>query len=103
VASGRRDAAPLRWLASLGLALAALGAQRPAAAQTRPAPEPIDAELLRDLDLLSSGDYQRDREVARRLRFLERMRMIERMKALEEQPPAEATGTPARAPQKEVR
>ena len=102
MASGRRDAAPLRWLAGLGLALATLGAQRHAAAQTRPAPEPIDAELLRDLDLLSSESYQREREVGRRLRFLERMRMLERMKALEEQQPTETT--PARASEKkEVR
>jgi hypothetical protein len=34
--------------------------------------------MLRDLDLLSSPDYTRDREVARRMGFLERLRLLER-------------------------
>jgi hypothetical protein len=33
--------------------------------------------MLRDLDLLASPDYARDREVARRIDLLERMRLLE--------------------------
>ncbi len=47
------------------------------------APEAVDAEMLRDLDLLSSPDYARDREVARRMGFFERLRMLENQRAQE--------------------
>jgi hypothetical protein len=73
------------WLWPAGLlALALTGtwqasaADRPAAPSRRAgAPEAVDAEMLRDLDLLSSPDYARDREVARRMGLLERLRMLE--------------------------
>ena len=73
------------WLWPAGLlALALTGtwlaraADRPAAPNRRAgAPEAVDAEMLRDLDLLASPDYARDREVARRIDLLERMRLLE--------------------------
>ncbi|MEX2221698.1 MAG: hypothetical protein WEG40_07865 [Candidatus Rokuibacteriota bacterium] len=48
--------------------------------------------MLRDLDLLESPDYARDREVARRMGFLERLRMLERQREQE----SAAAPTPAR-------
>ena len=58
------------------------------------APEAVDAEMLRDLDLLSSPDYARDREVARRMGFFERLRMLESQGAQE----AASGPGPARLP-----
>ncbi|HEU4438938.1 MAG TPA: hypothetical protein VFT36_06790 [Methylomirabilota bacterium] len=61
--------------------------------------------MLRDLDLLVSPDYARDREVARRMGLLERLRLLESPTASEA-----ATSAPARpeagrttAPAKEPR
>jgi hypothetical protein len=55
--------------------------------------------MLRDLDLLSSPDYARDREVARRMGFFERLRMLENQRAQDA-----ATGTePASAPPPPIR
>lgn len=68
------------WGWPAGLALLALaGASGAGAAERRAwdAPEALEAEMLRDLDLLESADYARDREVARRLRFLERLHLLE--------------------------
>jgi hypothetical protein len=74
----------------------AVGAgERPAAAADGPpAGEPVDAELLRDLDILMSPDYARDRNVARRLRLIEQMRMLETQRMLE----GPATSAPAAPP-----
>jgi hypothetical protein len=88
------------WLWPAGLlALALAGtwqasaADRPAAPNKRAgAPEAVDAEMLRDLDLLASPDYARDREVARRMGLLERMRMLESPEA------HDATGGTPQAP-----
>jgi hypothetical protein len=68
------------WVWPAGLALLALAGANGAGAGERQAPggpEALDAEMLRDLDLLERLDYSRDREVARRMRFLERLRMLE--------------------------
>jgi len=57
------------WIWPVGLAVLALAGASEASAADRSAPggragaaEPVDAEMLRDLDLLSSPDYARDRE-----------------------------------------
>ncbi|HKW90802.1 MAG TPA: hypothetical protein VJX92_02815 [Methylomirabilota bacterium] len=71
------------WLWPAGVALLALAGATAARAEGGPAPrrtaapEAVDAEMLKDLDLLSSPDYARDREVARRMGFFERLRMLE--------------------------
>jgi hypothetical protein len=74
----------------VGLAVLALAgvseagaAERGAPGPRAGAPEAVDAEMLRDLDLLSSPDYARDREVARRMGFFERLRMLESQHAQE--------------------
>ena len=74
----------------MGLAVLALAGASEAGAAERGAPGPrggapeaVDAEMLRDLDLLSSPDYARDREVARRMGFFERLRMLESQHAQE--------------------
>ena len=74
----------------MGLAVLALAGASGAGAAERGvpgpragAPEAVDAEMLRDLDLLSSPDYARDREVARRMGFFERLRMLESQHAQE--------------------
>jgi len=76
------------WLWPAGLlvmtlagTIAAGAADRGAPTKRAGAPEAVDAEMLRDLDLLSSPDYTRDREVARRMGLLERMRMLETQRA----------------------
>jgi hypothetical protein len=61
-------------------------------------PEAVDAEMLRDLDLLSSPDYSRDREVARRMGFLERLRMLESQPAADGAASPETGSGPAPAP-----
>ncbi|OGL16846.1 MAG: hypothetical protein A3K12_03835 [Candidatus Rokubacteria bacterium RIFCSPLOWO2_12_FULL_71_19] len=95
-------------LAALLLALLGLiPAGRGAGAQPAPAPaERLEAEMLRDLDVLNSGDYARDREVGKRLRLLERLRILEALRFLESPPPPAApTGSaqPATQSSKEVR
>ena len=74
----------------MGLAVLALAglseasaAERGAPGARAGAPEALDAEMLRDLDLLSSPDYARDREVARRMGLFERLRMLESQQAQE--------------------
>ena len=78
------------WIWPVGLAVLALAGASEASATERGAPgggagasEAVDAEMLRDLDLLSSPAYARDREVARRMGFLERLRMLENQRAQE--------------------
>jgi len=70
------------WVGWAGLALLAFsGAVEAGAAEPAATPkatgDAVDAEMLRDLDLLASPDYARDREVARRIDLLERMRLLE--------------------------
>ena len=101
-----------RWSRRLaGLSLAALVGVAPAtgyAAEAGAAPvvpqakaEEIDAELLRDLELLSSPDYARDREIAKRLSFLERLRALQALPWGASQPPT--TGAAPSAGQAKVR
>ena len=75
------------WIWPVGLAVLALAGASEGNATERggraAASEAVDAEMLRDLDLLSSPDYARDREVARRMRFFERLRMLESERAQE--------------------
>ena len=80
-------------------ALLAMGASAWAAGPATPSKgsataPPVDAEMLRDLDLLDNPDYSRDREVAKRMRLLERLRVLESYQALESQTPA-VPATPA--------
>jgi hypothetical protein len=83
-----------RWLrlgtlalpALLGLVGAAGAAESTAPARNTGKTEPVDAEFLRDLDLLNSPDFARDREVAKRMRLLERLKELESWQASEGQP-----------------
>ena len=93
------------WLWPAGLLLLAVagatearGGERGAVPPRTSAPEAVDAEMLRDLDLLSSPDYSRDREVARRMGFLERLRMLESQPAADGAASPETGGGPAPAP-----
>ncbi|MEK7364448.1 MAG: hypothetical protein AAB016_10790 [candidate division NC10 bacterium] len=45
----------------------------------------VDAEMLKDLDLLSEVEVAKDRELLQRLRFWERFRLLERLRYLEEE------------------
>jgi hypothetical protein len=93
------------WIWPVGLAVLALAGASPVNATERGAPgrragasEAVDAEMLRDLDLLSSPDYARDREVARRMGFFERLRMLESQRAqgaAGESGPASVPATPS--------
>lgn len=74
-------------LALLGATTTAAGEPRPAA-KSETQPEVVDAEMLRDLELLISPDHARDQEVARRMGFLERLRMLDT-------PPAPDAANPA--------
>ena len=96
------------WIWWAGLVLPALsGAVAAGAAEPTAAPPPgnaVDAEMLRDLDLLTSPDYARDREVARRMDLLERLRMLEKQ-AADDAAPGPVRSDPARttAPAQEGR
>jgi hypothetical protein len=57
----------------------------------------VDAELLRDLDVLTSPDYRRDRELTRRMPLLEQLRMLETLRGSGAPPDAQA-GPPATRP-----
>jgi hypothetical protein len=78
-----------RWPAGLlvmvltGTTIEVGAAERGATTKRAGAPEAVDAEMLRDLDLLASPDHARDREVARRMGLFERWRMLESQRALE--------------------
>ena len=93
------------WIWPVGLAVLALASTSEANATERGAPgvragasEAVDAEMLRDLDLLSSPDYARDREVARRMGFFERLRMLESQRAQEASSGAGPASSPAPPP-----
>src|ERR1700674_2449971 len=79
--SGRRDLARLSLAALLSLVpAAASAADAPAAPRTSQAKsDEIDAEMLRDLEVLNNPNYARDREIAKRLSFFERMRVLDQM------------------------
>lgn len=79
--SGSRDLARLFLAALLSLApAAARAAEAPAAPRTAQAKsDEIDAEILRDLEVLNNPNYARDREIAKRLSFFERLRMLDQM------------------------
>lgn len=98
-----RRVARLSLAALLSLAPeAARAAEAPAASRAAPAKgEEVDAEMLRDLEVLSNPNYARDREIARRLSFYERMRMLDRM--MGNQPGPEGTTSPAVPAKREVR
>jgi hypothetical protein len=90
------------WIWPVGLAVLALAGVSETSATDRGAPgrragasEPVDAEMLRDLDLLSSPDYARDREVARRMGLFERLRMLENQRAQEAASEPESASSPA--------
>ena len=93
-----------RWPAGLlvmalaGTTIEAGAAEQGATTKHAGPPEAVDAEMLRDLDLLSSPDYARDREVARRMGLLERMRMLESERAQEAAGPAPGPSAPGPAP-----
>ena len=81
---------------------AARGAEQPPVPATRGGGERVDAELLRDLDVLASPDYARDREVAGSVRVIERLRMLEMLRLLDGHPaqiaaPARPIRTPKEA------
>src|ERR1700730_10101067 len=63
--------------------------------------EEIDAEVLRDLEVLDNPNYARDREIAKRLSFYERMRMLYRW--LSNRPAPEGATPPAAPAKREVR
>jgi len=101
--SGSRDLAKLSLAALLSLAPAAA---RAAEAPTAPRPaqaksDEIDAEMLRDLEVLNNQNYARDREIAKRLNFFERMRMLDQMTS--NRPAREGGTTPAEPAKREVR
>ena len=79
--SGSRDLARLSLAALLSLVPAAVrAAEAPAAPRTsQPKRDEIDAEMLRDLEVLNNPNYARDREIAKRLSFFERMRVLDQM------------------------
>jgi hypothetical protein len=90
----------MAWVWPAGLAVLALAGASGAGATERSAPgdgagatEAVDAEMLRDLELLASPDYARAHEVARRMTFFERLRMLESERARESGP----APAPARA------
>lgn len=100
--SERRDLVRL-WLAAL-LSLvpaAASAAEAPAAPRTSQAKsDEIDAEMLRDLEVLNNPNYARDREIAKRLSFFERMRLLDQMA---NRPARDGATTPTEPAKREVR
>ena len=94
---GRRGRAGL-WLAAL-MSLAPAGADAadaPRTGATAPKGEEVDAELLRDLEVLNNTNYARDREIAKRMSFFERMRLLQTLPVDNNQPQADGA-TPPRA------
>jgi hypothetical protein len=93
--SARRDMARLSLAALLSLVpAAARAAEGPAAPRTSQAKSnEIDAEMLRDLEVLNNPNYARDREIAKRLSFFERMRVLDQM--TNNRPAREGATTPA--------
>ena len=93
---GRHGRAGL-WLAAL-MSLAPAGAEAAEAPRTgATAPtkgEEVDAELLRDLEVLNNTNYARDREIAKRMSFFERMRMLQTLPGASNQPQADGATPP---------
>jgi len=92
-----------RGLARLSLAVllslapaAARPAEAPrtaAAAQTKG--EEVDAEMLRDLDVLNNANYARDREIAKRMSLFERLRVLQGLPPARSQLQPEGATPPA--------
>jgi hypothetical protein len=62
----------------------------------------VDAEMLRDLEVLNNPNYARDQEIGKRLTFYERMRMLDRW--LSNRPaPENDPNAPAAPAKREVR
>lgn len=101
--SGRRDLARLSLAALLSLVpAAARAAEAPAAPRTSQAKsDEIDAEMLRDLEVLNNPNYARDREITKRLSFFERMRILNQMTS--NRPAREGATTPAEPAKREVK
>jgi len=109
--AGDRRVAGISLAALLSLPPAVARAADPAAGQagqTGQAVPPslakgdeIDAEVLRDLDVLDNPNYARDREIAKRLTFYERMRMLDRW--LSNRPAPDGAPAPAEPAKREVR
>ena len=88
-----------------GLSLAALLSVAPAASRAAEAPavaattqtkgDEVDAEMLRDLEVVGNPNYARDRELAKRMSFLERMRMLQALPWVSNQPPPGGATLPA--------
>ena len=95
---------PCRRRGRGGLWLAALMSLAPAGAEAAEAPrtgstaptkgEEVDAELLRDLEMLNNTNYARDREIARRMSFFERMRMLQTLPGANSPPQADGATPP---------
>ena len=94
--SGRRDLARLSLAALLSLVPASAAPRTPQAKS-----DEIDAEMLRDLEVLNNPNYARDREIAKRLSFFERMRMLDQMTS--NRPAREGATIPAEPAKREVR
>jgi hypothetical protein len=83
----------MAWVWPAGLAVLTLAGASGAGTAERSAPgggaggtETVDAEMLRDLELLESPDYARTREMEGRTPFLERLRMLENERTREAGP-----------------
>jgi len=108
---GDRRVAGISLAALLSLAPAVARAGEPAAGQPSQSSQggqsgqakggEIDAEVLRDLDVLDNPNYARDREIAKRLSFYERMRMLDRW--LSNRPAPDGAPAPAAPAKREVR
>jgi len=103
---GDRRMAGLSLAALLALSPAVARAAEPAAAQGGKTSgqvkgDEVDAEVLRDLEVLNNPNYARDREIGKRLSFYERMRMLDRW--LSNRPAPEGTPVPAEPAKREVR
>ncbi len=87
----------LSFVALLSLApAAARAAEAPrAAAQTKG--DEIDADMLRDLDLLNNANYARDREIAKRMTLFERLRVLQGPASASNQPQPPGPTPPAGA------
>ena len=109
--SGDRRVARISLAALLSLLPAVARAAEPAAGTTgqsgqagssgQAKGEEIDAEVLRDLEVLDNPNYARDREIAKRLTFYERMRMLDRW--MSNRPAPEGAPAPAEPAKREVR
>ena len=91
-----------------GLSLAVLLSLAPSAARAADLPrtaaaaqiggEEIDADMLRDLDVLNNANYARDREIAKHMSLLERLGVLQRLPAARSQPQPEGATPPAAPP-----